>query len=216
MPTITVSTGYNNTSFSLNGKVNAGLTLKYASDDTSIATVSSAGVVTVKGAGMVKITVSTDGNDYYNEAKKTLVYHFIPQKGRTYTVGSLKYKVTNASTSGSGTVTLTGAAKKTLTSVTVPAKAKIGGYSYKVTAVGAKALKGQKKMTKLVIGANITSIGKQACYGDKKLKKVTVKTKKLKSVGAKAFDGIHKKAVFKVPAAKKAAYKKLFKGKTVK
>ena len=113
-------------------------------------------------------------------------------------------------------LTLTGAAKKTLTSVTVPAKAKIGGYSYKVTAVGAKALKGQTKMTKLVIGTNVTSIGKQACYGDKKLKKVTVKTKKLKSVGAKAFDGIHKKAVFKVPAAKKAAYKKLFKGKTVK
>jgi hypothetical protein len=38
---------------------------------------------------------------------------------------------------------------------------------------------------------------------------VTVKSKVLKSVGAKAFKGINKKAVIKVPKAKKAAYKKL-------
>ena len=40
---------------------------------------------------------------------------------------------------------------------------------------------------------------------------VTVKGKKVKSVGKNAFKGIAKKAKLKTPASKKKAYKKLFK-----
>ena len=50
-------------------------------------------------------------------------------------------------------------------------------------------------------------------YNCKKLKKITVKGTKLKSVGAKAFKGIHKKATIKVPKSKLKAYKKLMKQK---
>lgn len=47
----------------------------------------------------------------------------------------------------------------------------------------------------------------------KALKTITIKTKKLTKVGSAAFKGIAKKAVFKLPKAKKAAYKKLLKKK---
>lgn len=64
----------------------------------------------------------------------------------------------------------------------------------------------------------LISIGKQVFAGDKKLKKVTLSTKKLKKakVGAKAFKGIAKKCVFKVPAKKAAVYKKIFKARGAK
>ena len=42
---------------------------------------------------------------------------------------------------------------------------------------------------------------------------ITIKGKKLKTVGKQALKGINKKAVIRVPKAKKNAYKKLFKGK---
>lgn len=64
----------------------------------------------------------------------------------------------------------------------------------------------------------LTSIGEQAFAGDKKLKKITLSTKKLKkaNVGKKAFKGIAKKCVFKVPAKKAGAYKKIFKARGAK
>ena len=67
-----------------------------------------------------------------------------------------------------------------------------------------------KKLKKVTIGANITSIGANAFSGCKSLKNVVVKSKSLKKVGKNAFKGIQKKAVFKVPAKKLKAYKKLF------
>ena len=64
-----------------------------------------------------------------------------------------------------------------------------------------------------MIGANVKTIGSAAFAGDKKLKSIVVKSKVLKKVGSKAFKGINKKAVIKVPKAKKKAYNKLFKKK---
>ena len=66
------------------------------------------------------------------------------------------------------------------------------------------------------------TIGESAFSGCKKLKNITIKTKKLttKKVGSKAFKGIHKKAVIKVPKSKLKAYKTMLKkrgiGKSVK
>ena len=77
--------------------------------------------------------------------------------------------------------------------------------------------KKNKKLKKVVIPATIRSIGKKAFAGCKNLKKITVKTPYLtkKSVGAKAFKGIHAKAAIKVPKKKKKAYTSLFKAKGV-
>ena len=70
-------------------------------------------------------------------------------------------------------------------------------------------------MIKIVIPARVVKIGKQAFANCKRLKFITIKTLKLtmNSVGAKAFKGIYKKPVVKVPKNKKKAYKKLLKAK---
>ena len=130
-------------------------------------------------------------------------------QGKTYqTADGLKYKVTSASKK---TVSLVGTSnKKKLTKLTVKASVTIEGVKCKVTAIGAKAFSSCKKLTKVTVGANVTNIGKQAFSGCAKLKTITVKSKLLKKVGAKAFKGINKKAVIKVPKAKKAKYTKLF------
>lgn len=82
---------------------------------------------------------------------------------------------------------------------------------YKVTAIAANALKGNKKVTKATIGKGVTKIGKKAFYNCKKLKSVTIKTTKLKSVGKYAFKGIAKQATIKCPAKKVKKYRKMLK-----
>jgi hypothetical protein len=58
------------------------------------------------------------------------------------------------------------------------------------------------------------TVGKKAFYGCKKLKKVTIKSKVLTKVGAKAFKKTHKKIAFKITdKEKKEAYEKLLKGR---
>ena len=132
--------------------------------------------------------------------------------GKKVTVNSSKYKVT--SVSGTRAVQFT-QGKKNAKSVTIPATVKISGKKYKVTAIANNAFKDNKKLKKVTIGTNVNKIGKAAFKGCKNLKSVVIKTKKLtaKKVGANAFKGINKKAVFKVPKKKVKAYKKIVKAK---
>lgn len=106
--------------------------------------------------------------------------------------------------------------KKT-TSIAIPSVVNIKGVKYQVTSIAPKAFMNNKKLKKVVIPATIRSIGKKAFAGCKNLKKIAVKTPYLtkKSVGAKAFKGIHAKAAIKVPKKKKKAYTSLFKAKGV-
>ncbi|MCR5338830.1 MAG: leucine-rich repeat protein, partial [Lachnospiraceae bacterium] len=90
---------------------------------------------------------------------------------------------------------------------------KVTGGKNLVT-IGAKAFMNCKSLKKITLYQSVVKIGKQAFYNCKKLRKVTIKSKVLTKVGAKAFKKTHKKIVFYVPdKAKKAAYKKLLKGK---
>lgn len=106
--------------------------------------------------------------------------------------------------------------KKT-SSIVIPSVLNIKGVKYQVTSIAPKAFMNNKKLKKVVIPATIRSIGKKAFAGCKNLKKITVKTPYLtkKSVGAKAFKGIHAKAAIKVPKKQKKAYTSLFKAKGV-
>ena len=132
--------------------------------------------------------------------------------GTVVTVGNLKYKITSVKANNS-TVTITGIKNKKKTSVKIPAAINSRNVSYKVTAIDNNAFKGNKKLKSVTIGKNVISIGKNAFKGCKNLKRITVSTKVLKKVGAGCLKGIHKKAVIKVPAKNKKAYKKLFKKK---
>lgn len=99
--------------------------------------------------------------------------------------------------------------------ITIPATIKINGEIYKVTKIDKNALKGNKKVTKIVVGSNIQSIGNYAFSGCKKLKTIIIRSKKLttKTVSKKAFKGIARKVVVKVPKKKRTTYKKLLKKK---
>lgn len=151
-------------------------------------------------------------------------------------------KITDAKSSGTYTVTAAntvayaGPANTSAKSVTIPASVTYEGVTYKVTAIGAKAFKGNKKVTSIkmasqitkiadsafenctklnsvTVAGGVTSIGKNAWKGCKNLKKITIQSKKLKTVGKNALKNINKKCKIKVPSAKLKQYKKLLKGK---
>ena len=111
------------------------------------------------------------------------------------------------------TVTVIGYKNKKLTKVNVAAAVNYKKVNFKVTAIGNKAFKNQKKARNVVIGKNVKTIGTQAFAGDSKVKKITVKSTVLSKVGSKAFSGIYKKAVIKVPAKQLKSYKKIMKNK---
>ena len=132
------------------------------------------------------------------------------KKGTKLTVGTNIFVVTNVKAK---TVSYKGTKKKKAAKITIPATVKSGNQVYKVTAIADNAFKNNKKIKTVVVGKNVRTIGKKAFYGCKNLKKITVQSSIIKKVGAKAFKGINKKAVIKVPSKKYKAYKKVFKGK---
>ena len=132
------------------------------------------------------------------------------KKGTKLTVGTNIFVVTNVKAK---TVSYKGTKNKKAAKITIPATVKLGNQVYKVTAIADNAFKNNKKIKTVVVGKNVRTIGKKAFYGCKNLKKITVQSSIIKKVGAKAFKGINKKAVIKVPSKKYKAYKKVFKGK---
>lgn len=127
-------------------------------------------------------------------------------------VGSMAYKVT--SVNGAKTVEYTGT-KRNINKIIIPASIKINSDNYKVTSIAKNGFKGNKKLSKVTIGANIKKIGKNAFLNCSNLKNIVIKTKKLtaKTVGKNAFKGINKKAIIKVPGSKIRAYSKIIKTK---
>ncbi len=121
--------------------------------------------------------------------------------------GQITYKVTNAAKQE---VQYT-SNKTTQKKVVVPDTVTVDGITYTVTSVADKAFANNKKLKSVTISKNITTIGKNAFSGCKNLKNIVIKSTKLKKIGKKAFKGIHKKAVIKVPKKQYAKYKKLFK-----
>ena len=95
-------------------------------------------------------------------------------------------------------------------SIVVPKKVTLRGVTYQVTSIAKKAFYKNKKLKRITVAKTIKKIGAKAFCKCKKLKKIVIKTKKLKikSIGKKAFKGVHKKAVIKVPKKKKKAYQK--------
>ena len=141
---------------------------------------------------------------------KKLAY---PKVETRYTVSGSTYKVTKA-----GAEVMVYKTSKAARSVTIPATIKAKGITYKVTAIGTKAFNGNKKLKKVTIGANIKKISNNAFFKCKSLKMVTIKSVLLtkKTANKKAFKGVNKKMVIKVPKKMKKAYVKMFKGLKVK
>lgn len=164
---------------------------------------------TYTAAGQITYTCSRCGKKRVITTKKL----FYPKAGTKYTVAGCQYKVIKAGAE----VSLVGT-NKNAKSVTIPAVIKVKGVTYKVTSIGAKAFNGSKKLTKVTIGTNIKKISNNAFYKCKSLKTVTIKSVLLtkKTANKKAFKGVNKKMVIKVPKKVKKAYVKMFKGLKVK
>ena len=160
-----------------------------------------------KDFGKAKVVITGIGN---YSGSKTQYFDITAAVGKTYTNGNYRYRITNASLNGKGTVTLVSVVKKTKT-VAVPDTIKLGGRTFKVTAIGKAAFNKNVKVTKITLGRNVKTIGARAFYGCKKLRTVVIKNTQMtgKTVGAKAFKGTYAKLTVKVPAKKLKSYKKI-------
>lgn len=133
---------------------------------------------------------TTDGDNYrYGDWSSPLKVKTCKSvsRGKKYAAGSksakASYKVTSKT---KRTVTFVkSTVKKSGKTLTVPSTVKLrDGNTYKVTAIGAKALSGHKRATKATIGKNVAKIGSSAFAGNKRLKTIAITTKKLKGKSA--------------------------------
>lgn len=177
---------------------------KSGSGTTGTGGTTSGGTTTGKQDDTKKPGSGTTTRDPAKDPVKT------PAAGTVLTASTGSYKVTKADATA-GEVAYYGPKNKKVTKITIPQTVTIDGITYKVTSIADKACQNCKKLKTVTIGSNIAKIGKSAFNGCKAIKTVTIKTTKLKakSIGAKAFKGITKKATFKVPKKQKKAYKKI-------
>ena len=122
-----------------------------------------------------------------------------PSVGDIETVDNVNYKVTNANTDGTGTVTLVGMAVRQAT-VSIPATVEINGFTYKVNRIGTKAFYGDKTIKTVYIGNNIAIIDASAFYGCSNLTKVSG-GKVLKTIGSSAFARCSKLKTFVITSS---------------
>lgn len=176
--------------------------------------------------GTASVTVSGVGN---YTGTVTGQFQIEAPVGKVFTIGKYRYKITTGSTAE-----FTGLGKTGEKKVTVPKSITLGGSSFRVNSIAAKALYKNKKVTTVGIGNNVKTIGKSAFEGCKQLKSVTVGTgvtkinakafkncsklqtvtlrsKQIKSMGKEGFKGIKSNAAIKVPSKKMASYKKMLK-----
>lgn len=169
----------------------------------------------------VTIICSKNSAAYKYAKENNLPIKLMPKpakKGTILTVPSKKIKVKVTSSSKKNpTVAVMKITNKKAKKLTIPSTVKVGGVTYKVTAVASQAFKGNKNLINITIGRGITKIGNEAFSGCKNLKKITVTTGKLKTISKNAFKGINKKATITVKGTKKAktALKKQLKKKSV-
>lgn len=122
-----------------------------------------------------------------------------PGLGFTTTINGYTYKVTNAASDGTGTVTLVNVEKATA-SVSIPATVEIYGYTYKVDRIGPKAFYKNTTIKTLSIGANIKIIDSYAFYGCSNMTSVSG-GKSLVTIGSYAFASCSKLKSFNITSA---------------
>jgi len=99
--------------------------------------------------------------------------------------------------------------KTTSKKAVVPDTITVNGTKLKVTAVGASAFAGNKKIKTVTLGKNIIKIGSKAFYKAKNLSKITVNGNTIKSIGKNAFSGVKKNCKITVQAKYKKQYNKI-------
>lgn len=137
----------------------------------------------------------------------------VSYKGKTVKVGNYKFKITKHSDKAKEAA-FVGVVKKKET-VKIPATFKYKGIRFKVTSIRAKALSGNKKVKRLVIGNNVKIIGQRAFYGCRNLKTIVFNGKQVTKIQKGAFLKIKANASVKVPKSVKKKYRKLLNKKVI-
>lgn len=137
-----------------------------------------------------------------------VIVNAVLKPGSTFTYKEVTYEAVKF---GRSVIVKVASAKKAAGSVSVPDKVSFLGKSYIVTEIGDNAFRDNAKIKKVTIGANVKKIGKSAFYNCKKLNQVVIKSKKVTTIGKKAFCKDAKKLKIKVPKSKCKKYKSLLK-----
>lgn len=165
-----------------------GAYFSFSSDNSDIAEVTESGVVIAKKPGTCYIEVYDDSSE--DTQMCYVIVKEVAKKGKRKVVGDITFKITKvAKGKKKGAVAVVNAANKA--TITIPKTIKVAGKTY-----------------------NVTSIAKNALKGKKKIRKIIIEAKTIKSIGKNAIKGIYKKAKIIVPSAKARKYKKLFKKST--
>ncbi len=172
------------------------------------------GMTMQKDSIELKFTVS--GIDFTKTQQVNKIEAVGVAKGKTFTSGNLKYKVTKGATKygtkvTNGTVTVVGLSKagKKKATVSVPATVSKSGGKYKVSALGTKAFAKASKLKTVKLNKYMKKIPAKAFINCKKLSKLVLKVK-ITSVKKGAFKGCKKKiTVSAKKSIKKASLKKL-------
>ena len=174
----------------------------------------------IKGMAMQKDSIelkfTVSGIDFTKTQQVNKIEAVGVAKGKTFTSGNLKYKVTQGATKyGSkvtnGKVTVVGLSKagKKKATVSVPATVSKSGGKYKVSALGTKAFAKASKLKTVKLNKYMKKIPAKAFINCKKLSKLVLKVK-ITSVKKGAFKGCKKKIkVSAKKSIKKASLKKL-------
>ena len=209
------------------------LSFKTKNDDstaTGYTTSSSSSSTSTTGtvSGKHTTTKDKDGNSIETWTDKSGT-QTIAHRVITYTDKTVRDTVTTTDSS-TGAVTVKETTTLEVNDLVVASKLTYDGKNYefsadeveyKVTAIGASAMKGNKKVKTILLPSSITKIGKNAFNGAKNLSDIEIDGK-LTSVGKSAFKSISKKATIKIDGSAKnvKAVKKLIKksgiAKTVK
>ncbi|MDO5547385.1 MAG: penicillin-binding Tp47 domain C-containing protein [Eubacteriales bacterium] len=154
---------YGNAAFSLGAS--AKTALSYTSSNKKVATVSSAGKVTIKGIGTTTITIKAAGTNQYNAASKTVKVTVakgtstITAKSYTKAYGAKAFKL-GAKNSGNGKLTYTSSNKKVAT-VSSAGKITIKGVgkaTITIKAAGTTKYKAASKKVTITVNPAKTSI----------------------------------------------------------
>ncbi len=127
------------------------------------------------------------------------------QKGMTFSVNGITYRVTDAD---AGKVSVKGISGK---NANIPSVFTYNGKRYMVCSIDKKAAQNNKKLETLTIGKSITSIGDYAFNKCSKLKSIRVNSGSIKKIGKHAFKGTSAKMKIVVPKDMKSTYATMFK-----
>lgn len=136
-------------------------------------------------------------------------------KDTELTKGTVTYKVTSANVQNPK-VEYVSNSNTAATSVSIPGTVTVDGVKYKVTSIADAAFRDNISLKSVTIGANVTTIGTKTFCKCKNLSKVKINSKKLSSIGNKAFYGIKNNAIFYAYRSKLTAYQKLIKNSGIK